>query len=1322
MKLEEKFINSFFYMFLLGVIINLIIATIFLYFFTNNYIDKKTGENIVILEKKYARINLNSVNALLSTTLLKVQESLNEQIIYYQKLANNIQNIVHYDINNFLHCVLDLDDDFLKKNYNSLQYMGVWFLNNETRKENLTDNNDTVKLQLITYSNILPNIHSTFSSIKSSIEIYSFYFEKTDLFITFPLEYYYNTGFLDIFKYYSNNPAWCLDSKGKPFHTYKFKCRDLYHNLQKAKSGIYDLNNIESGKRNIFISNSYNQFGLYNKSSTIFSIVIQFDDPITGDIGYALADVNQNDLLFAFDNFNAKLSGYYFITAVGFNNVFYYPQMDNSTKTPTENIFRWETKYFLKEKTYFINAIQKLLTSNYNSYINNGENSLFEEIRINGVNISEQYFYINGEKYFYSLLPVILENMKGSKEHVLSIIYLSNNQIYYNNLKAYLSNTFIKICLEVALFAVFGSGLLYLVILSFKNLAKFIVIPIKNINYMLKGIHIGGENRLEYLDYLKKRQNENLEKLEKITYNISQNNIKNEINYEKDNHLLNKEHKHDEKKHDSNNNYIISEETDITKANFLDQEKSNANNIEYNGELIDLKDNYNKKYDKESDYIEKEINFYDFDEELLQYRPLEIDNLVKSLLDLKKALLLTSTDQNVNELVNYSYSEEIFMNFKNKEGTNICQSNIGNLQSQLLKFDKAIYHIALSLQDDKLKRFLSKVLSDELDESDTLFNKISLSFNNDKEKEKINILAEKQQNNTHDKFSQKIIGVLINSRYCKLINAYFKFFSLVRKSNIELLNGQFMNTHLHTINYYHKILIQYIYLSYAKNDLIKIGESILDYIEFLIKFKFKTSLETAHYLNIRNKDRIEYKAKQEYKKKIFNKILNWINLFDDYVLHVRNNSTLGDKKSLVDDYSKRLKSSNNEIYSSSQSAFLFRINIQRGDFLKGKFALVCENYNDALFFFIRAAKKKSIVLDGLIQKKALKHIFKIYKKIYENLINYNLIDSYINQRLVEYQKTKNKNKKVSQFSLKSSTANIYDKNQIDKKIDTFKTEMDRIKTEINKDISECDIKQAKDILILIDFNTYDQESNNNIITKNKIENFIEQTKAILQSLLNNDRLGVFIYTKEYKIICPLKYKNEIDINNFFNDLIYNKKKFFGEIDQISIDDILINEKLEFQSNNDKYTEQRSEEDSIYENEIKSNNFERVSGLIESINYVMSYFKMKELTKNEKYIILFTDLFNYYSINEEEIKNNFENLKNNKDVNFILAGKNNMNLIQDDNIKLIEEQDEKKIFEILEDKFGEKSELIDFENMKRIQSILASNNVIKDEILFPNEIY
>ena len=58
-----------------------------------------------------------------------------------------------------------------------------------------------------------------------------------------------------------------------------------------------------------------------------------------------------------------------------------------------------------------------------------------------------------------------------------------------------------------------------------------------------------------------------------------------------------------------------------------------------------------------------------------------------------------------------------------------------------------------------------------------------------------------------------------------------------------------MNTNFHTINYYHKIIIQYIYLSYVKNDLVKIEESILDYIEFLIKFKYKTSPDNTYLLN-----------------------------------------------------------------------------------------------------------------------------------------------------------------------------------------------------------------------------------------------------------------------------------------------------------------------------------------------------------------------------------------------------------------------------------------------------------------------------------------
>ena len=178
--------------------------------------------------------------------------------------------------------------------------------------------------------------------------------------------------------------------------------------------------------------------------------------------------------------------------------------------------------------------IQKLLTLNYNKYINMDSESIFEEIKINGDNNSDQYFYFNGEKFYFSLFPIVLENFEGLKEHVLSIVYFYNNQLYYNSVLSYQSNTAIKIVLEIALFTIFGSGLLYLVVLTFNTLAKYIVIPIKNVNYMLKGIHIGGENRLEYLDFLKKRQDENLEKLEKIGEKL----IKNDLVDETDNQLI----------------------------------------------------------------------------------------------------------------------------------------------------------------------------------------------------------------------------------------------------------------------------------------------------------------------------------------------------------------------------------------------------------------------------------------------------------------------------------------------------------------------------------------------------------------------------------------------------------------------------------------------------------------------------------------------------------------------------------------------------------------------------------------------------------------
>lgn len=79
---------------------------------------------------------------------------------------------------------------------------------------------------------------------------------------------------------------------------------------------------------------------------------------------------------------------------------------------------------------------------------------------------------------------------------------------------------------------------------------------------------------------------------------------------------------------------------------------------------------------------------------------------------------------------------------------------------------------------------------------------------------------------------------------------------------------------------------------------------------------------------------------------------------------------------------------------------------------------------------------------------------------------------------------------------------------------------------------------------------------------------------------------------------------------------------------------------------------------------------------------------------------------------ENIKKCFDMLNKNKEIVFLIVGKkNNFQDIEDDEIN-----------RTIADKFNEKSEIIYYENMKKIKIILSNNIEIKDEIIYPNEIY
>ena len=1291
MKLESQFFNKFFFSFLISIILCTLVVIAILITFTFDKYDKRTTEKIINLERNYSKLIIGSVNIIITNKFLSLQTGLNELILLYQKKAREILiSEKEEELNDeYLKCLLTFDAYSCDDEETDTSALAFWISDGYTTEEDLDEHQD-IKQQLIAYSHIIKNINALYELAKPDVFDYFFYFEKNELYISYPILDGCGTYFVYFMTYEYLDIEGCNQDNGDPYEAFRFKCLTFYKNIKKSKTSIFDKNYLSQNKT-IFISNFYAiddyTYKLDNKELTLCS---QFDDPITEGKGYLCVNRIYKGIIDSLEEINSQVAGYFFLSNIGFSNTLYFPKEGYNPKSSSEQIYGWDIDYLLSEKAFFRDNVEKIITSNYIDFV--GEN-IYDEIYVNGKNPNDQRFYINGKEFRYAIYPIILINLNGIKEHVMSLIYIYNHQLYLDKLDNYYNEKIIMIIIEVLIFIMFGFGLLYLINLTFNNLVKYIVIPIKNVNYMLKGINIGGKNRLKYLEFLIQKRDETLEQLNNVFINENQkmqNRKSNEINFDS----INKNKK---------------EEDYIDKDKLINKEKKSKNDSK--NEIKKKVSEIDKTFDEINNYLEEELNFYDCDEQLLQYRPLEIQYLVKSLMELKDVMAFTSKDREEKNIINYAYSEQVFRNFQIKEGAIICHSNMGNLQSQLLKYDKAIYHLALSLQDNQIQKFINQNLNDELDENDSLLNRISHSFNKEEKALKNNVLLEKQISSSKYKFSKKKIGNLINVRYCRLIHAYYNFFKNLKKLKVinnENITELYVNDQFHTINYYHKVIIQFIYLSYFKNDLIKIGESIIDYIEFLIKFKFKVSSEEKYFLNIDQRDNPTFKEKQEIKKKIFDKIISWFNLFDEYISFVKSNSSLGDSKSIINDYSNSINTDNFEFNLESQTTFMFKINIQKCNFLKGKFSLYCKNYNDSLFYFTNAAKNNSIVIDGLIKKRSLKHIYKLLIKMIKKFEKLGIINLYMNKELKRNKKDKILSNKKYKIARKSS----FKEAPL-----TFGQEFQKITEDIIKDISEFTIKQEKDIMILIDFNIYNEKDDNLTYKRNMFDIYIEEALKVLNNYLSsNDRFGVMIYMNDFKIICPLIYVSQIDAENFSKDLYRYKNDILNEniddIENFDIDfmDFIDNNEYNFdENNNNSY----SLEENSYDTNSLENNYEKINGFVKTINYIEGYLAKKEGSKNQKYIIIFTDIINIQIIEGKQIDTYFEDLRGDKHMILFLVGKN---------INTHRKKDNNNIEELILNQFGEKSEIIKFDNIKRIKEILSNNKDIKEEIFYPNETY
>ena len=355
MKLEDKFFKAFFYPFFIGIIISIVIVFVILFHYSGNYLDKKSANDIIIMEKEYAKININSVNVLLSNTLLKVQVGLHEVLTLYDNIATKITDRSKSSIGKDIHNFVDVTIEESRKDYESM-----WFLDRDTLEA--TDKSSDLYQQISTFSQLTQSLYSVLFSMNDILLNIYMLFEGTNLIIGYPFKYFSNI------KFYENddNPSWCTDEKGNKINYYKFKCRDFYNDILTAKdSRFYSDENIQKDRR-IFITVPYSQ---YSRSETeiVFTICIQFKDQISQKNAYICGDIEGTNLLDSFDNFNNKLNGYFGITSIGFNGAFYYPQASYSEigKTMTEYIFRWDIDFYLEEKIDFFDIIQKKIIKNY---------------------------------------------------------------------------------------------------------------------------------------------------------------------------------------------------------------------------------------------------------------------------------------------------------------------------------------------------------------------------------------------------------------------------------------------------------------------------------------------------------------------------------------------------------------------------------------------------------------------------------------------------------------------------------------------------------------------------------------------------------------------------------------------------------------------------------------------------------------------------------------------------------------------------------------------------------------------------------------------
>ena len=208
--MESIFFQYFFFSFLISIFISILIVILILGFFTNNFGDKTSIQDIINLEKKTAESELKTANIRVTTFLSEYQTSFDELILFYQNISNDLlidENSYQLQ-NNYIRSIalVRVVDCF---NYRLIpDRKALWILDELTTQYNIGSSNKFAEKQLIALSNLIANLDTILQISTPEAHSYYFYFEETGLYLTFPLlEQCYNNKY----NYLRNYPIMELD-------------------------------------------------------------------------------------------------------------------------------------------------------------------------------------------------------------------------------------------------------------------------------------------------------------------------------------------------------------------------------------------------------------------------------------------------------------------------------------------------------------------------------------------------------------------------------------------------------------------------------------------------------------------------------------------------------------------------------------------------------------------------------------------------------------------------------------------------------------------------------------------------------------------------------------------------------------------------------------------------------------------------------------------------------------------------------------------------------------------------------------------------------